>query len=62
MVSVGSRIEVESDKLGVEPRRGTVTGLHGAAVEVRWDDGHETTFVPGPGAMQVIEEPPAKGA
>lgn len=54
MVDVGSRIEIESEKVGVEPRTGVVTAVHGAQVRVRWDDGHESSIVPGPGAMRVI--------
>ena len=56
MVDKGDRVVVESEKVGVEPRSGTVTGTHGDAVQVRWDDGHETTFIPAAGAMRV--EPP----
>ena len=55
MVNVGSRIQLESQKVGVEPRTGVVTAVHGAQVEVRWDDGHETSLVPAAGAMRVIE-------
>ena len=57
MVAVGCRIEVESEKVGVEPPAGRVTAVHDALVRVRWDDGHESSFVPGAGAMHVIDEP-----
>ena len=56
MVTVGSRIELESEKVGVEPRGGVVTGVHGAQLQIRWDDGHESSIVPGPGAMRVVQE------
>jgi hypothetical protein len=56
MVAVGCRIEVESEKLGVEPRTGVVTAVHDALVRVQWDDGHESSFVPGAGAMRVVDE------
>ena len=56
MVAVGCRIEVESEKLGVEPRTGVVTAVRDPLVRVRWDDGHESSFVPGSGAMHVIDD------
>ena len=56
MIAVGCRAEVESEKLGVEPRTGVVTAVHDALVRVRWEDGHESSPVPGPGAMHVIDE------
>jgi hypothetical protein len=49
MVDVGDRIEVESERVGGEPRAGTVTRVNGDQLQVRWDDGHETSIVPGPG-------------
>jgi len=59
MVNVGERVELESEKVGVEPRRGVVTEVAGDHVRVRWDDGHETLIVPGAGAMHVVEERPS---
>lgn len=56
MVEVGARVEVESEKVGVEPRAGVVTGVDGATLRVRWDSGEETSFVPAAGAMRVIKE------
>jgi len=53
MVNNDDRVVVESEKVGVEPRSGIVTGTRGEAVPVRWDDGHETTFVAAAGAMRV---------
>lgn len=53
MVDKGDRVIVESEKVGVEPRTGVVTDVHGPTIQVRWDDGHETTFVPAAGAMKV---------
>ena len=58
MVDVGSRVIIESEKVGVEPRSGVVTGVHGSTVEVRWDDGHESSFIPAAGSMKVV---PGKG-
>jgi hypothetical protein len=56
MVEVGNRVIVESEKVGVEPRSGVVTGVQHPTVRVRWDDGHETSFVPAAGAMRVVSE------
>jgi len=53
MVDVGARIEVESEKVGVKPKSGVVTGVDGPLVRVRWDDGHETSFIPAAGSMRV---------
>ncbi len=56
MVDVGARVVVESEKVGVEPRSGVVTAVQGTLVHVRWDDGHETSFVPAAGCMRVVPE------
>jgi hypothetical protein len=54
MVDVGDRVVVESEKVGVEPRMGVVTGVNGPFVQVRWDDGHESSFVPAAGSLKVM--------
>jgi hypothetical protein len=54
MVDVGARIEVESEKVGAPPKTGVVTGINGPLIQVRWDDGRETSFVPAAGSMRVI--------
>lgn len=56
MVHVGARIEVESEKVGAHPRAGVVTAVEGSLVRVRWDDGHETSFVPAAGSLRLIED------
>jgi hypothetical protein len=60
MVEVGARIEVESEKVGTNPRAGVVTAVEGSLVRVRWDDGHETSFVPTSGSLRVVttHDPP----
>lgn len=58
MVDVGARIEVESEKVGAPPKTGVVTGINGPLIQVRWDDGHETSFIPAAGSMRVV---PTKG-
>jgi hypothetical protein len=46
-VDVGDRIEVTSNVLGVPPRFGEVLSRSGGTgLQVRWDDGSETVFVP----------------
>ena len=54
MVDIGARVIVESEKVGVDPRSGVVTGVNGPLVHVRWDDGKETDFVPAAGSMQIV--------
>jgi hypothetical protein len=56
MVEVGARVVVESEKVGVKPRSGVVTAVHGSAVEIRWDNGHTTSFTPAAGSMKVVSE------
>jgi hypothetical protein len=60
-MEIGDRVLVESEKVGVEPRQGLVTEVHGSTVQVRWDDGHETMFVPAAGSMRVEAAVEAKG-
>jgi hypothetical protein len=43
---VGDRIEVTTNTLGVPPRTGEVLERGETTLRVRWDDGHESTFVP----------------
>ena len=57
MVSVGARVEVESEKVGAPARTGTVTAVNGPVLQVRWDDsGAETSFVPAAGSMRPLQE------
>lgn len=52
-VSPGDRIAVDSNKVGSPVRTGEVLevreGTSGTSYLVRWDDGHESVFRPGPG-------------
>jgi hypothetical protein len=54
MVEMGDRIKIESAKVGQAERRGTVVGLSGEMLRIRWDDGPESLLRPGPGALRVI--------
>ena len=51
MADVGDRIAVASK--GV-PRPGVVTAVSGAMITVRWDTGEETSLIPGPGVLSVV--------
>jgi hypothetical protein len=59
MVDVGARVEVESEKVGTLPRAGVVTAAEGSLVRVRWDDGHESSFVPTAGSLRVVTGQPS---
>ena len=44
----GDRIEVTINTLGVAPRRGAVLESTSAGgIQVLWDDGHQSVFMPG---------------
>ena len=53
-VDVGARVIVESEKVGAPPKSGVVLGVNGPMVQVRWDDGRETSFIPAAGSMRVV--------
>lgn len=61
MVDVGNRVQVESEKVGSVTRTGTVTGVDGRMITVRWDTGGESVFIPSAGCLHVIEDEPAPG-
>lgn len=53
----GDEISVASNTLGVPPRRGVVLESGGGpSLRVLWDDGHESTFVPGSDCTVVADE------
>ena len=54
MVQVGDRVEVASRRVGQHARHGTVVKVRGAMVEVRWDTGEQTSFVPAAGTLTVV--------
>ena len=56
VVNVGDRIVVESEKVGVPPRRGEVKGVSGRLLTVSWENGQESMFVPSAGSLRV-EQP-----
>ena len=44
----GDRLVIEGHRVGTTPRAGEVLDAEGTVLHVAWDDGHESTFVPGP--------------
>ncbi len=61
MVDVGNRVQIESEKVGSVTRTGTVTGVDGRMITVRWDTGGESVIVPSAGCLHVIDDAPAQG-
>jgi hypothetical protein len=62
----GDRIVVESEKVGSPAREGTILEVieskSSRRYRVRWDEGHETTFLPYAGSARIIPAPPAEPA
>jgi hypothetical protein len=58
---IGDRIVVESRKVGQAAREGeilqVVASASGTHYEVRWADGHESTFSPSGGSARIVEMP-----
>jgi hypothetical protein len=56
--NAGDRIIVESEKVGKSPREGEIIKVIesplGARYEVRWEDGHESTFRPSAGSSRIV--------
>lgn len=56
-VEQGDVVEVMSNKVGTPNRRGVVKRVlsrEPAHIEVEWDDGHTSEFVPSMGNCQVV--------
>ena len=57
----GDRIVVESQKVGKAPREGeildVVASAFGIRYEVRWADGHTSTFSPSGGSVRIVGAP-----
>lgn len=54
MADVGDRVSVASNKAGAPPRLGSVKAKTGNLLRVEWDSGEESTFMPGPGSVEVL--------
>jgi hypothetical protein len=54
----GDRIVVESERVGQPPREGEILEIVaspvGPSYEVRWDDGHRSSFRPAAGSAQIV--------
>ena len=54
-LSVGDRVEVESESTERPPRSGVVEevmqGAPSPRYRIRWDDGHESIYAPAAGAL-----------
>jgi hypothetical protein len=55
----GDRLVVESERVGNPAREGEIlavmTATFGVHYRVRWDDGHESSFFPSGGSMQIVQ-------
>ncbi|MEX1009293.1 MAG: DUF1918 domain-containing protein [Acidimicrobiia bacterium] len=62
---VGDELVVDSNEVGVPPRRATILEVRGAPGEehylVRWSDGHESVFFPSSSAHAVHPAGPGAG-
>jgi Domain of unknown function (DUF1918) len=60
----GDRLVIDGEKVGQKRRTGEVVGAQGDPTRqrlwVRWEDGHESLLVPGPGIT--VERRRAKGS
>jgi Domain of unknown function (DUF1918) len=59
MTTVGDRIVVESEKVGMPDRCGTVAAVDGQMLRVKWDDGSESSFIPAAGSLRVVPDAPS---
>lgn len=54
----GDRIVVESERVGQPPRQGEILEVVDSAVgpsyEVRWEDGHRSSFRPAAGSATIV--------
>lgn len=58
-VEVGDTIQIESNKVGTPPRRGTVNEVlqtEPLKLDVTWDDGHRTIIEPTGAAVHVVSD------
>jgi hypothetical protein len=56
MFKLGDHVQ-QSDFAGHEGRSGVVVGIKGDLVRIRWEDGHESSLIPGPGSLRVLATP-----
>jgi hypothetical protein len=56
MPDVGDHVRVVSAKVGQGARDGVVTAISGTLVRIKWSTGTESTMVPGPGSLELVED------
>lgn len=54
-IQAGDQLVIEGHRVRMPPRRGEVLAVEGSTLTVRWDDGHESIFVPGPDCRIISE-------
>jgi hypothetical protein len=58
VTKVGDRIIIESEKVGLPDREGTILEIieasYGTRYRVAWDDGHESTIHPAAGSARIV--------
>ncbi|HEY6057096.1 MAG TPA: DUF1918 domain-containing protein [Candidatus Limnocylindrales bacterium] len=63
---IGDRLVVESEKVGHPTREGEILEVIesplGTRYQVRWDDGHESTFRPTGGSARIVPAGKKKSA
>ena len=53
MFHEGDRVE-QRDNLGHHGRQGRVVRIDHDVLHIEWEDGHESSFIPGPGSLAVL--------
>ena len=61
MPKPGDRVVIEGTKVGGGRREGTLLGMSGPLMRVRWEDGAESYMAPGAGVVRILPAG-AKGA
>jgi hypothetical protein len=54
-LKIGDTVALESQRTGQPAQTGVVQAIHGRLIDVRWDDGRETSFIPAAGSLHVVE-------
>jgi hypothetical protein len=54
MVRVGDQVVLESESVGQPSQTGVITDTRGQLLQVRWDNGKESSLIPSAGALRVI--------
>ena len=58
MPKVGDRVIIEGSKIGQQRREGSLVGITGRLLNVRWNDGSTSLMTPGAGSVRFL---PGKG-